>query len=78
LPSDCVGQANSGRLRTDPEFQIPWAVVVADTVDVVDGLVRKELASEQLLHHKDVFEYIAARSPVGAPGVEPSNTQRGV
>ena len=66
-PSDCVGYANSGRLRTDPEFQIPWAVVVADTVDVVDGLVRKELASEQLLHDKDVFEYIAARSSPWVP-----------
>src|SRR5437764_14648808 len=37
------------------------AIVVYDSVHVVNGLVGKEIPPQQLLHHEDVFEHVSHR-----------------
>jgi hypothetical protein len=49
-------------LWTDPQFQILGPVVVTDAIEVMNGFVWKERASQHPLHHEDVFEYVAAGS----------------
>jgi len=43
-----------------PEFKILWSVVILDAVAVMNALVRRQVAAEQLFGDKDVFEDVVA------------------
>src|SRR5205823_5786233 len=61
-PRDRILHAYASRLRTCPELKVLRPVVVLDAVLVVNGLVREQRATEELLHHDDVLKHIPARS----------------
>ena len=59
-PGDSVNGPDARRLRTRPQFQILWPVVVFNAVAVVDRLPGQKVAPEDLLHHEDVLEHVRA------------------
>ena len=59
-PCDGVRRANTARLRSYPELEILRSIVILPAVEVMDRLVRQEIATDLLLHHEDVFEHVRA------------------
>lgn len=60
-PGELVEGARAYRLDAGPQLQVLRAVVVLDSVAVVDVLPRLEESTEDFLHDVDVFTYTAAR-----------------
>jgi len=56
-------------LRTCPEFQVLWPVVVADAIAVVDSLGLVEFSAEQFFHDAAVFWHSDAVSGYDAVAV---------
>src|SRR5579862_1948572 len=56
-------------LGASPELQVFGAVVVANTVDVVDGLPFHQVQAKLLLGHQDVFQHVteAGAGMIGHP-----------
>jgi hypothetical protein len=57
-PGDRIACPDARRLRPRPKLEVLWAVVVSNTISVVYGFFRQQVAAENLFHHDDVFEYI--------------------
>src|SRR5690606_12974667 len=73
------------RLRGDPQFEVFWAVVIADAVLVMDVLAGTQLSAEHLLHHQAVLEYrlpapadLDVALPVDAPAARTRGSPRAV
>jgi hypothetical protein len=57
-PRDGVACADSRRLRPGPEPEVLWAVIVPNSVSVVDGFIFLKVAAEHPLCHEDVLEHV--------------------
>lgn len=57
-PGERVTDADTGRLRSRPEFEVLGSVVVADAVAVVDRLRIAQVAAEDLFGDQNVLEHI--------------------
>jgi hypothetical protein len=55
-PRDGVTYPYARRLRTRPQFQVLWAIVVSYPVAVMHGFFREKVASQDLLHDQNVLE----------------------
>jgi hypothetical protein len=58
-PRHRVADADPRGLRACPQLEVLRAAVVADAVEVVDGLPFQQLTAEELLGYQDVLEDVA-------------------
>lgn len=75
-PFEGIFHPNAAGLWPNPELEILGSIVVLHAVQVVDGLVGKEMPAEQVLHDQDVLKHVPltatarmahAASPLDSP-----------
>jgi hypothetical protein len=66
-PGHGVDRTNARRMWSNPELQVLRAVVIANSVEMVNPFTSGEVPPEHCLHHQDVLKYVSTRP--GGPWV---------
>lgn len=57
-PDNCIADANSGRLRSSPKFEVLWSVVVVDSVPMIHGFTVQQIPPKKSLCHENLFNHL--------------------